>query len=712
MKRCGICGGESGDRSQYCFQCGAPLADGSAGQGMPQTLPQSPLPGDQVDDRAAPGAGAGARRAAQPGLAPGGAPRPELEETQPQQRAPTLPAAPAQLVAGVAKGKPGEGVPETLDDPEEPAPKPPAPAAPPAAPAVPDLSGHVPPGTVVDGKYSIERVLGEGGMGVVYLAREIHTDGEVVLKAVQARDCPPQGRARADAGRGQGARAHRPHQRGPAQGRGGRGQGPVAGDAVRRGREPRADPRALRQQAAADARGRGVGIFRQIVAGVSAAQPEGLDPPGSQARQHPHSPQGRRGEGHRLRDRQGRGGCAGRPRSDPRLHRLAALHLARAGHAAGGISTGAWTSTRSASCSTRCWPGACPFDGDSAFEIMRLQAEAPMPRLSESRPDLPAALDEVIFKACAKERDNRFGSGDELVAAARGRGCRRPRSRPRCRRSWRGVAVAAAAPTGAPAIAPAASMWRQPARRCRGPVGAQPGLLRRRCRHGPLLAAPELPPGASRLRPMPRRPGASHLDPTGPHRDASYPPASHGGLRPRHRDRPSHRLAAATAQVPASPGSSGWSRCVVVGLGIGALLLFGVIPLPGRGPKSATGPDATSGAERTRGRSGDHQRPDRDALAAGGARGALDLRGEARVPGRAGQRRHARVSRGRSLAAQRPALREGRGALRSSPGVGSSNEFEVEDCIRPRPPQGSEYDLNAARATRASACGPKARASR
>src|SRR5262245_43491418 len=46
-------------------------------------------------------------------------------------------------------------------------------------------TGYAAIGAVIDGKYTIERILGEGGMGVVYLARELHTGMQVVLKAVR-----------------------------------------------------------------------------------------------------------------------------------------------------------------------------------------------------------------------------------------------------------------------------------------------------------------------------------------------------------------------------------------------------------------------------------------------------------------------------------------------------------------------------------------------
>ncbi len=45
---------------------------------------------------------------------------------------------------------------------------------------------HLAAGTLIDKKYAVLRVLGEGGMGVVYLARDIHTGLDVVVKAVRS----------------------------------------------------------------------------------------------------------------------------------------------------------------------------------------------------------------------------------------------------------------------------------------------------------------------------------------------------------------------------------------------------------------------------------------------------------------------------------------------------------------------------------------------
>jgi serine/threonine-protein kinase len=61
--------------------------------------------------------------------------------------------------------------------------------------------------------------------------------------------------------------------------------------------------------------------------------------------------------------------------------------------------------------------GRTPFDAPSDFEVMRMHAETPMPSMIPLRPDVPAGLDDVVRRACAKERDHRFANTDEFLAA-------------------------------------------------------------------------------------------------------------------------------------------------------------------------------------------------------------------------------------------------------------------------------------------------------
>jgi serine/threonine-protein kinase len=63
--------------------------------------------------------------------------------------------------------------------------------------------------------------------------------------------------------------------------------------------------------------------------------------------------------------------------------------------------------------------GRVPFDAPSEFEIMKLHLEAEVPFISRMRPDVPPYLDAVIHKACAKKREDRFASTAEMAAALR-----------------------------------------------------------------------------------------------------------------------------------------------------------------------------------------------------------------------------------------------------------------------------------------------------
>src|SRR5690606_23569987 len=56
-------------------------------------------------------------------------------------------------------------------------------------PAAAAEDAAIPPGTVVADRYRVERVLGEGGMGVVYAAEHILMRKEVALKVLHAEMC-------------------------------------------------------------------------------------------------------------------------------------------------------------------------------------------------------------------------------------------------------------------------------------------------------------------------------------------------------------------------------------------------------------------------------------------------------------------------------------------------------------------------------------------
>jgi serine/threonine protein kinase len=92
-----------------------------------------------------------------------------------------------------------------------------------------------------------------------------------------------------------------------------------------------------------------------------------------------------------------------------------------------------------------CLAGARPFERESELSVVFAHLNEPPPQISELRPELPAAFDQVFAVALAKAPEDRYGTCGELVeaarAASRGTVLARPKSR---RRRWlAGAAVVA-----------------------------------------------------------------------------------------------------------------------------------------------------------------------------------------------------------------------------------------------------------------------------
>jgi len=67
-----------------------------------------------------------------------------------------------------------------------------------------------------------------------------------------------------------------------------------------------------------------------------------------------------------------------------------------------------------------CLTGARAYDRDSEVALMYAHLLEQPPAVTEKRPDLPHEIDQVVAKAMAKSRDDRYASGSEMVADLRG----------------------------------------------------------------------------------------------------------------------------------------------------------------------------------------------------------------------------------------------------------------------------------------------------
>ena len=270
-------------------------------------------------------------------------------------------------------------------------------------------------GTVIDGKYSIVRLLGQGGMGVVYLARDIHTGIDVVLKSVRSELSH-----RADV-----------RQRTLAEGRVlGQIDHPnvvhlkavvvdekslwlvmqyIEGESLERTIDRYVEQKRWMPLAEA------LRVFRQIVSGIAAAHAEGVI----------------------HRDLKPANVLI---RKKDQVAKVTDFGIAKAEHDDGagrvqtrGVIGSIWYMSPEQVTGRRdldkrvdiyalgvvlyqMLTGKVPFDADSDYEIMRAQAEKPMPLARASRDDLPPSVDVLLQKLCAKKREERFATCEDVLA--------------------------------------------------------------------------------------------------------------------------------------------------------------------------------------------------------------------------------------------------------------------------------------------------------
>lgn len=354
---CRSCGAKLPAKAEFCTSCGARVAEPAP----EKTAPGEPAPEAFVDAR--PGQGVSAQTHTEPSSGP----------------------SPEAL--GEAPSAEAEEKPRTL-----------------------------PKGTVIDHKYSIVRVLGEGGMGVVYLAEDIHTGIEVVLKAMR-----PELAHRKDV-----------RERTLAEGRTlARIDHPnvvhlnavvtdetglwlvmqyIEGESLDR------TIKRYKDQGQTIAFTVGIDIFRQVLMGVAAAHHEGV----IHRDLKPANVLVRRKDGvAKVTDfgiakpveqaRAGQGNTKGVIgslwyMSPEQVQGKRELDLKVDVYSLGILLFELVT-------------GHVPFNATSSYEIMRMHVDVPIPKASAERKDAPAWIDDVIGRACAKKREERFSSCEEFLAA-------------------------------------------------------------------------------------------------------------------------------------------------------------------------------------------------------------------------------------------------------------------------------------------------------
>jgi hypothetical protein len=97
-----------------------------------------------------------------------------------------------------------------------------------------------------------------------------------------------------------------------------------------------------------------------------------------------------------------------------------------------------------------CFAGTVPFARPSEAAVLYAHISDPPPKLSEKRPDLSAAIDDVIASGMAKQPEDRFATASELMAAATAALGRDTAAAPVATPGGAGATAPSAIPGGAP----------------------------------------------------------------------------------------------------------------------------------------------------------------------------------------------------------------------------------------------------------------------
>ncbi|HKQ67901.1 MAG TPA: protein kinase, partial [Polyangiaceae bacterium] len=330
--------------------------------------------------------------------------------------------------------------------------------------------------------------------------------------------------------------------------------------------------------------------------------------------------------------------------------------------------------------------GRVPFEAPSDYELMRMHTDAPIPKVSALRPDVPLSLERVIERACAKDRELRFATCDDFFQAIEAQSS--PKTEP--------LAIAPVGIGSAPpwSSTPEATVRTQmaslplPSIDAAGPLPfspPEPAPFARQSVPAPYLP-PEPAPFARRSVPAPIAPPAA-FNP-GPS-DHPMRATTEGGasLPPYPASLPPRRKSAALVWVAAA-------GVAVIGGGALYVGLSDESTLAARGPHAA--PDAGEKAVDTG-----------HAVDAGRVVEAAPLAKASPLASLAGkwksssQREFTAVLTGKdalefridqALQHPRQGYENGEVRFKLTALPASTSEFAVEDFIRPIPPPGIEYD--------------------